>query len=686
MATTVVSRFKPSGDPVLALAVLMARADPGAAFGERLRWLAELTRWVVRPEVPRGESGTRAPRDARLRLLLGFLDSNPGWRVAVARTVRATVREIDALEVFTETGLPREGAPLREAFDRIAARLLPRDPDSPDLEAVLRAIFPRAQDAEWLESIDDDALAAVADVLAHGQKAEDDGWNTLRRDLPHALIVLAAELAATGLSGPVRRRLGGGRFRELPFYALPADAAALAAAVEAGRGRSATAAAIRMLENLGRARACTEHAGEHLDVHGLSVSLVYSLERIAAQTRRAERLLEMAGGRAGPRAVATFLAQLVRDNVERASLRRLVAANMHLLARKVVDRAAETGTHYIARTRREYLDMVRSAAGGGLVTVITTWVKLGVSALHAAPLVEGVLASLNYAASFVAIQVAHFTLATKQPAMTGPALARRLEHVREPGGVAAFVDEAVDLLRSQAAAIFGNVAMVVPGVMAVNVVAEFALGRPLLGPEKALYVINSVSLAGPTPLYAALTGVLLYASSLVAGWADNWFAFRDLEPALASHRRLGRLIGVARAARFAHWLREGVSGLAGNVSLGFMLGMTPALGRFSGIPLDVRHVTLSAGFLAAAVSSLGLNAIGQGRVAWAVGGVASMALLNVGVSFALAMWTAVRARSLRAPERSAIRAELWHRLRKRPLDFLIPPAERRAAAGLGQTG
>jgi site-specific recombinase len=339
-----------------------------------------------------------------------------------------------------------------------------------------------------------------------------------------------------------------------------------------------------MLENLGRARACIEHAGEHLDAHGLSVSLVYRLERITAQTRRAERLLELAGGRAGPRAVATFLAQLVRDNFERASLRRLLAANTHLLARKVVDRAAETGAHYIARTRREYLDMVRSAAGGGLVTVTTTWLKLGVSALHAAPLVEGVLASLNYAASFIAIQLAHFTLATKQPAMTGPALARRLEHVGEPGGIAAFVDEAVDVLRSQAAAIFGNVATVVPGVVAVNIVAELALGRPLLSPEKALSVISSVSLAGPTPVYAALTGVLLYASSLVAGWADNWFAFRGLEAALASHRRFGRLIGVARAARFAHWLREAVSGLAGNVSLGFMLGMTPALGRFSGLP------------------------------------------------------------------------------------------------------
>ena len=674
-------RFRRSGRDVGTLDGLLSRADPADGFGERLSWLADLTRWVVRPGLVGGEPGSHAPRATRLRYLLGVLERNPPERLAVARSLRATVREIDALEVFAETGLAREGAPFQEALDRVVTRLLPRDPAAHDLEAVLRTIFPSVSDAEWLESLDDDTLATVALLFEHGQEADEDGWDTLGRDLPHALVALVADLARTGLSGPVRRRLGGGSFREQPFYALPAEAAAFAAAAEARDRAAARSAAARLFESLARASACLEHAGEHLDAHGLSVSLVYRLERIASQIRRAERLLELAAGRGGAREATAFLARLVRDNVERASLRSLLAANTHLLARKVVDRAAETGAHYIARNRREYAEMLRSAAGGGLVTVTTAWLKLGIAALHAAPFVEGVLASLNYAAGFVAIQLAHFTLATKQPAMTGPALARRLEHVDEPGGVAAFVDEAVDLLRSQAAAIFGNLATVVPGVAAVNLLAILASGHPLLGPEKARSVLESLSLAGPTPLYAALTGLLLYASSLVAGWADNWFAFRGLEGALAGNRRLAHALGASPARRLARWLRESVSGFAGNVSLGFLLGMTPALGRFLGLPLDVRHVTLSAGFLAAAASSLGADSLGQGAFLWALAGLLSMAILNVGVSFALALGTAVRARSLRAPERSAIRAEFWRRLRRRPADFVVPEEDRPEAAG-----
>jgi site-specific recombinase len=34
-----------------------------------------------------------------------------------------------------------------------------------------------------------------------------------------------------------------------------------------------------------------------------------------------------------------------------------------------------------------------------------------------------------------------------------------------------------------------------------------------------------------------------------------------------------------------------------SISLGFMLGMTPELGRILGLPLDVRHVTLNTGIM-----------------------------------------------------------------------------------------
>ena len=59
---------------------------------------------------------------------------------------------------------------------------------------------------------------------------------------------------------------------------------------------------------------------------------------------------------------------------------------------------------------------------------------------------------------------------------------------------------------------------------------EAATGGHQLDAKKAEATIESLSVLGPTLIYAAFTGVLLWLSSLAAGWADNWFASRPTIP------------------------------------------------------------------------------------------------------------------------------------------------------------
>ncbi len=124
---------------------------------------------------------------------------------------------------------------------------------------------------------------------------------------------------------------------------------------------------------------------------------------------------------------------------------------------------------------------------------------------------EGLLASLNYAGSFLAIHFAHFTLATKQPAMTGPALAHRLDGAgaaRGARGVRRRHHRDDPLERGGN---FGNLAVVFPVALLVQWLAAKLLGASLITPAKAIATIESFSILGPTPLYAAFTGVLLAA-------------------------------------------------------------------------------------------------------------------------------------------------------------------------------
>jgi site-specific recombinase len=416
----------------------------------------------------------------------------------------------------------------------------------------------------------------------------------------------------------------------------------------------------------------------HLEDFGVSVDIVYELDQLRGRTLRIEQLVDCVLSPEPAAEVHRLVQGLLRVMGERRGLRKLMTQHYSLLARLVAERSAASGEHYITRDRAEYAAMLKSAAGGGLVIAGTTFAKFAVMALGMTVFWSGFWAGVNYAASFVIVMLLHWTVATKQPAMTAPAIAASLPAVDgdfTDAGIETFVDRVAMLIRSQSAAIVGNLLVCAPLVLALQSLASWLTGAPLVGQASAEYVLHSLTLLGPTALFAAFTGVLLFASSLVAGWAENWFVFHRLDSAIAWNPRIVARLGAARAQRWAAWWRANVSGLAANVSLGLMLGLVPALAAIFGLPLEVRHVTLGAGQLGAAVGAIGWPIFSQPAFWWCVAGIGLTGVLNVVVSFGLAMRVAMRSRGIRLRERGRIRAALGRRLRTQPLSFMWPPKE-----------
>ncbi len=417
---------------------------------------------------------------------------------------------------------------------------------------------------------------------------------------------------------------------------------------------------------------------EHLEEFGVSVDVAFQSHQLRQRVQRIDELLTCVLSPTPARDVALLLARLVGVASERRSIRALLASHYSLLAYQVAERSAETGEHYITRDRTEYAGMLRAAALGGAVLAVTTHVKFLVLALGLAAFWSGFWAGMNYAISFVVVQLVHGTVATKQPAMTAPAMARKL--TEDTGAdatdeaVEAFVDEVTHLIRSQAAGIFGNLMVVAPMVLMAQFAYGAVFGKPLVPPEAAEHVLESITLLGPTALFAAFTGVLLFASSLIAGWAENWFVWHRLDSALAWNPRLRARLGPARAQRLSTWWRASISGLAANVSLGFMLGIEPVLATFFGLSLEVRHVTLSTGQLAAAFGTEGLALLRHAPFWWCAAGIAVTGVLNLGVSFFLAFNVALRSRKVPTAGRSRIYRAIRRRLWSKPLSFLWPPA------------
>jgi site-specific recombinase len=98
-------------------------------------------------------------------------------------------------------------------------------------------------------------------------------------------------------------------------------------------------------------------------------------------------------------------------------------------------------------------------------------------------------------------------------------------------------------------------------------------------------------------------------------------------------------------------------------------------GHFFGVPLDVRHVTLSTGTMAFGVASRGPEFLGRGALVWASLGIAATFVLNLSVSFYLALRLALRAQDVPSRDHLEILRNLWRQFRATPRDFFFPPPQ-----------
>ncbi|WP_236640209.1 site-specific recombinase [Tepidimonas charontis] len=641
-------------------------------------WLRAWVAWL------RGEGTDVRAVLARLQAWLQAVEADAQAQARLAHAwQRLGAAAADWAPLLADEGIARRPEFVAELAHRLRRHLLPVSPRTTDSSEWFGWVFDDERDARWLAAIPARQVQRLQQLLApegNGAPPVPVVWRGVLLD---ALAICTAHVAVTLVEPEVWQRMVPASRRLRAFEGLARNLDALRSTVRAhGPHAAPTQAAVDALRAaLDACRHAAYTAYAHLDEHGISTAVVFRLHQLRERVLRAKRLLEALASPNPERAAMHLLARLVRANHQARRIGPLVARTSQLLAQRVAERNAETGEHYISRNRTEYWAMLRRALGGGAVLGLTTWSKLALTALGLSAFWGGLVAGLNYAAWFVLIMLLHWTVATKQPAMTAPALAARLKHLHSREAVLRFVDEIAHLLRSQVAAIAGNLLAVVPTVWLLDWGWRSVSGSHLVDEAKALHLIATHQLWGPTLLFAAGTGVLLFASSLMAGWAENAFVLYRLDTALAHHPAWIRWLGPQRAQRWAAWLRSHISGLAANVSLGLLLGLVPALLGFFGLGFDVRHVTLVTGQLTAALVALGPQALMQWDVLSALLAALLVGPINLAVSFYLAFRLALKAQGINAVNRQRIRQALLYRWRKAPGSFFWPPASEPAPRG-----
>ena len=90
-------------------------------------------------------------------------------------------------------------------------------------------------------------------------------------------------------------------------------------------------------------------------------------------------------------------------------------------------------------------------------------------------------------------------------------------------------------MRLQIAGLLGNLLAVAPVALGLDALCVRIAHRHLLESHTAHHVLRSNSVLGPSALYAALTGVFLWISSLMGASANNWARVVRLEDRLATN-------------------------------------------------------------------------------------------------------------------------------------------------------
>lgn len=608
--------------------------------------LESLLRWLLEASPVDSVDG-EARRTTRLRRLHAALV----FRGQTGALTEAW-NHASAIRLLAETGLPDRTTLMGEGFLRIVDRVIPRlDPEG-DLYALLDRLDLDEADAVWIEGLPEDLRAIWGALLAPPMEI----W-------AHAARLLAHRAAAVGLSRDLLALDPEGSDAESPFFNLTRMVH------DTGERPSDPGARIAWQACRAACTATLAQAQARLDDRGVSTDLVFRLELLEAQLARIGQLLDFAAGRGdGP----AFAAELVRGSAAQHGLLNLLRTTVKRLARKVVEHTGETGEHYIARNRSEWWAMGRSAAGGGLLTAGTALLKVSLSVLPLAPLLLGASLTSNYAVSFCLMQLMGFSLASKQPAMTAAALAGALE---ENDGQAREVELVAAITRTQAIATLGNVLATMPVAAGIILAWVWLTGHAPLDRETALHAVQGTHpFHGWALVFAALTGVLLWLSSLAAGWTANWSAYRCLPEALAQNHRLRSWFGVHGAESMGRFIHRHLAGFAGYTALGALLVFVPMAFAFAGIHAEVRHVTLQAASLALGAATLWSEGVLVWKDAlWGLAGIGFIGILNFAVSFALALWTALRARDLSGRASRRLWLEILRAFNRNPGRFLLPP-------------
>lgn len=569
---------------------------------------------------------------------------------------------------------------------RIAHKILPDAVNRDYLIDLFAVFFTRPTDEEWVNAVPDSVWGQLIEVL-HFDLADKALTAACQQHLYAASQVLSYRIAALGLEPELLRNHPDLEQHSSPFVMQQSELA-LALSLQADQAGQIDIKHILVM--LDQCKAIITRIRRNSAQTGTSINLTQLLQRMLQQVSRLEELLNILHrfqhGQSANTEIVRLFKGLVYSECHKNDLHEHWRENMELMAVRVTENASRTGEHYITENRREYFALMRSAMGAGVIIAVMAMLKIIFAKQQLAPLTEAIVFSLNYGLGFMLIHILHFTVATKQPAMTAAAIAATIDNAADSKSkeMDKLIAMIANTMRSQMAAIFGNVVIAVPTAMLLAWGVLYFTGQPFIDTNKATQLLASIDpMRSGALFYAGVAGVCLFLSGLIAGYHDNLAVYNKIPQRLRAVKWMQKLFGMQRLERIANYVENNLGALAGNFYFGCLLGGMSGLGILLGLPIDIRHIAFSSAFVGFA--SFGLDfMLSWQAAAYAALGLVLIGMVNLGVSFGLALYVAMKSRKVRFNQWRTLVRSLASRLNQHPGEFILPPKKSKSLANPGK--
>lgn len=584
------------------------------------------------------------------------------------------------VSLLTEAEIGSNRGFFSDASTRLSFKFLPPVDDPVELRTQFDNFFNDKKDYHWVQAIPDENWSNFfADIFNDISPALPE---YIERELLNSILVLAQRAANLGIEPEVVSKIPRIDDLDSPFLGLNREVMLYVEKTlnqynydEEGRDSDYK----HILVMISQCKTQVNYIYKHKDVFGISLQLTYMMRQLEQYLKRLSQLLELLQTEEKQRQweiVTDLFKEFVYAENTKYSLRKHFSINLQLLTFKVIENTSKTGEHYISSDRSGYWRLFRKALGGGVIVGLLCCNKTRLYFQHLPIFWEAFFYSLNYSIGFMIIHILGFTIATKQPAMTASTIAANLSNNgQNPNWLETTTQLLIRLVRSQFISLIGNASIAFPVAYGLDWLYFYLNGFHIADPAKAHKLIGELnaweSLAIP---HAALAGVYLMISGLIAGYYENKWIYNKFSLRLVNHPGLIRLLGQKRLNRAANYFEYNFGALTGNFALGVFLGSTSAIGFTFGLPLDIRHITFASGNFGIAFA--GLNSeISTDLWINSVIGITCIGIMNVLVSFGLSIAFALKSRNARFSEVKSLLGNLSWQFFHHGSAFFFPVQE-----------